>query len=180
MARINKTQFAILGCLTIRSMSAYDIKTFMASSTGFFWQEHEAQLYPTLKRLEEEGAVTSEEAQAAKAGTRKMYQITPEGEVHLKDWLALPAQKAAYRNEFLLKLFFGDQIPVEKSIERLQQYLSELEAELVQFLQIEEGLTAFRAPIRKAFVLATLRYGILITEAEIAWCNESINLLKTQ
>lgn len=48
MARENKTQYAILGCLLIKPMTAYEIKQFMNQYTNHFWTEREGQLYPTF------------------------------------------------------------------------------------------------------------------------------------
>ena len=111
MARINKSQFAILGSLSVRSMSAYEIKQFINRSVSFFWTEGEAQLYPTLKQLYQKNCVTYHEEEAAKAGTKKIYSITKAGRDALTNWLQTKTDRSIYRNELLLKVFFGSNQP---------------------------------------------------------------------
>ena len=53
--RINKTQYAILGALSIQTMSGYDIKKWLLEVTGSFWAESPGQIYPTLSKLLADG-----------------------------------------------------------------------------------------------------------------------------
>ncbi|UCB53625.1 MAG: PadR family transcriptional regulator, partial [Candidatus Zixiibacteriota bacterium] len=48
MPRANKTEFAVLGLLSLSPMSGYDMKAFISQSIGYFWQESYGQLYPAL------------------------------------------------------------------------------------------------------------------------------------
>ena len=58
MARINKTQYAILGFLSFEPMSGYDIQKLAKESIGYFWQEGYGQIYPVLKKLLAHGLVS--------------------------------------------------------------------------------------------------------------------------
>src|SRR3990167_9688470 len=179
MPRINKTQFALLGCLSIRPMSAYEVKKFMSVSTHYFWMEYEAQLYPTLKKLEKSHLVKSHEETAEKGGVRNLYEITDKGLDVLREWLIKKTDKMAYRNEFLLKLFFGDQIDIDTSIHKIKEYQDEATAQLTHFQQIEKEVSINKIPKkRQPFILATIKYGIHLTKAEIAWCAEMMLLLR--
>lgn len=80
MARENKTQYAILGCLLIKPMTAYEIKQFMNQYTNHFWTEREGQLYPTFRQLLQDGLVEFTEEVAQKDGTKKLYCITDRAE----------------------------------------------------------------------------------------------------
>lgn len=178
MARINKTQFAILGCLSIAPMSAYDVKTFMTRSTNYFWMEYEAQLYPTLKKLYQAGYVECQKIDAQKGGTRGLYSITEKGLQFLQQWIVKKTEQSQYRNEFILKLFFGNQVDKKISIKHIEHYREEAAEQLTYFQKIENEINANKKIKRKPFILATIRYGIYITQAEIAWCNETIHSLK--
>src|SRR5258707_12735330 len=59
MAKENKSRYALLGMLSIRPGSGYDIKKFMEQSTSNFWHESYGQIYPLLKQLVDEGLATS-------------------------------------------------------------------------------------------------------------------------
>ena len=178
MPRTNKTRFAILGFLSLGPMSAYEIKQAMAKSTAHFWQEHEAQLYPNLKTLHQEGLIDCEEQQAEKAGIRKVYSLTSEGEAALKAWLEKKAEKTVYRNEFLLKLFFGNCVPTAISVSHLSTMKTELLEELAIYEEIEKHINQLKPFPRKPFIYATLSYGIMLTKAEVEWCDKTLALLK--
>lgn len=179
MPRINKTQFAVLGCLNIRPMSAYEVKQFMARSTQYFWMEHEAQLYPTLKKLTADQLVNAKEEAAQKSGVRVIYEITDKGLEAFRDWLCRKTDTAPYRNEFLLKLFFGNEMDQLVLLERIKEYQTEAKSNLSHFQSITEELG--NAPVkRQPYILATIKYGIHIMKAEIAWCDEVIQLIKSE
>lgn len=179
MPRINKTQFAVLGCLNIRSMSAYEVKQFMARSTQYFWMEHEAQLYPTLKKLTVNQLVNAKEEAAQKSGVRIIYEITDKGLEALRDWLCRKTDTAPYRNEFLLKLFFGNEMDQLVLVERIKEYQTEAKSNLSYFQSIAQE--SGNAPVkRQPYILATIKYGIHIMKAEIAWCDEVIQLIKSE
>ena len=55
MAARRKTRFAILGLLSWKPMSGYDIKKLIEMGLQYFWQESYEQLYPTLEALVAEG-----------------------------------------------------------------------------------------------------------------------------
>lgn len=179
MARINKTQFAVLGCLNIRPMSAYEVKQFMAKSTQYFWMEYEAQLYPTLKKLTADHLVNAKEEVAQKSGMRVVYEITDKGLEVFRDWLSQKTDVAPYRNEFLLKLFFGNEMDQSVLLLRIKEYQAEAEANLLHFQSITHEIA--HAPIkRQSYILATIQYGIYMMKAEIDWCDEVIQLIKGQ
>lgn len=57
MASPSRTIYAILGFLTVKPMSGYDIKKAVEVSIANFWKESYGQIYPMLKRLAKEGLV---------------------------------------------------------------------------------------------------------------------------
>lgn len=61
MARQNKSQYALLGMLTLGEMSGYDIKKLFDTSLRNFWGESFGQIYPILRRLVREGLATVQE-----------------------------------------------------------------------------------------------------------------------
>lgn len=106
MSKENKSKYALLGVLSLGSMSGYDLKKTIEESVGYFWKENYAQIYPMLKVLEHEGlAVGSTEKHEGKPD-RRVYTITEHGKEVLKDWLVEPfGGMQVERNELLLKLF---------------------------------------------------------------------------
>jgi len=177
MKKINKAKYAVLGMLAGEAQSGYEIKRSIQGSVAYFWQESDASIYPMLKTLEAEGKVTSRGETVGKRA-RTIFAITSAGKKELAAWLALPAEDEPNRNELLLKVFFGANIPKEKVIEQLilrQKKLTETER---QFKHIQEVLVALpdEHP-HKIFWLMTLNNGIIHAKAEARWITECFKLM---
>ena len=101
----------LLGLLSVAPMSGYDLGQAIRASVGFFWNESYGQIYPNLKRLAAEGFVTAKTERQKGKPDRRVYSITKKGRERLAAWLAVAPQPEIPRNELLLKLFFGAQVP---------------------------------------------------------------------
>jgi PadR family transcriptional regulator, regulatory protein AphA len=113
---LSPTARVILGFLRFAPRTGYDIKNAIEISTRFFWGASYGQIYPELKRLERLGLV---EAEASPRGARKrtVYALTPAGEAALEQWLTdRQSWTFEYRDEWLLRLFFGDLLPREEAL----------------------------------------------------------------
>src|SRR5271157_2159190 len=108
MSYRNKTRFVILGLLSETPMSGYDIKKIIEMRFSFFWSESYGQIYPELKKLEEEGLVKKEKVEPVSERKRFAYSITAPGLESLKEWLGLPPEKEINRYEILLQIYFGN------------------------------------------------------------------------
>lgn len=180
MARVNKTQFAVLGVLSIRSMSAYEIKQFIQRSVGFFWAESEAQLYPTLKKLSQQGWVIFHEEKATKAGNKKIYTITEHGRKALISWLESKTERPIYRNELLLKLFFGNNQSEKGNIEILKQAMLNANETLKLLEAIKNNLAKTKVSChRMLYVELTIEYGMMSLKTEISWCEMGIRRIES-
>ena len=73
MKKYNDTTYALLGILTTEHRSGYDIKQFMDKSLNHFWKISYGQIYPTLKRLTEEGLAVVETTSQEGKPERKEY-----------------------------------------------------------------------------------------------------------
>lgn len=66
-------------------------------------------LYRTLRRLEENGFVTSTWDVSGGGPARRVYELTPEGEEHLREWLAVLERLSGSLNRFVhdIRTLFG-------------------------------------------------------------------------
>ncbi|WP_454048780.1 PadR family transcriptional regulator [Cellulomonas sp. Marseille-Q8402] len=100
-------------------------------------------LYPALKRLERDGAVTRSVEQQEGRPARNVYTITDAGRGLLLDLVAsLPRELAADDEEFLLRVSFFDELAVPARREVLGTRRAVVEAALAQV----QGLLAAPAP----------------------------------
>jgi PadR family transcriptional regulator, regulatory protein AphA len=177
--RVNKTKYAILGALSFKPMSGYDIKNWLLQVISSFWSESDGQIYPTLiqllnnkliKRLDDVGIGGSKRQ-------RKVYEITREGVRFLKTWLAAPAQEDIIRSEFVLKLFNGKNLTKKDYIAHLKRKQEQAKQELKFYLTKQEHIKNEHNNINGFYWLQTLKSGIYHAKADIAWCKDTLKTI---
>ncbi len=131
MARTNKSQYAILGFLSKRDLSGYDLLQLFKKVSQFYWSESNAQVYSMLKRFEEQGWVTSCVDDNSGERKRCVYSITQAGRDHLQQWLEAPTKLAIYREELLLKLGSAQHLSRDIILKHLDEYETHLRQELL-------------------------------------------------
>src|SRR5438477_5551708 len=110
LAPLNSTSYVILGMLSLRPMSGYDIKQVADASVRHFWAISYGQIYPELKNLVDAGLVSSEDTSVGDR-RRTVYSLTKSGSEALGAWAAMThAVPVEIRDEMLLRLFFADQL----------------------------------------------------------------------
>ncbi len=178
MARENKTKYAILGMLASGEASGYDLKKKMHESTNHFWYEGDSSIYPALKQLLEDKFVDVHIENKETDKPKKVYIITDQGKSLLEAWLKKEPEPTKDRDELLLKLFFGWNVPSMVSIDHIKEYKLRHEQDLVQYKRYyDRASNAEQTPKMKHHLL-TIKAGIISAEAIISWCNEAIETLK--
>lgn len=179
----NKSRYAIMGILTVAPMSGYDLKKFTENSMNYFWNENYAWIYPTLKQLEKEGLVTSSSEKQVGRPERRLYALTDEGHADLRRWLSEPpVLHQIERNEHLLKLFFGDQVPITVTLEQMQLMREALKEKLEILEDIDhQASTASMSqevPHGRLYRVMVLNYGLHMVRAQLFWCEETMAKLE--
>jgi PadR family transcriptional regulator, regulatory protein AphA len=169
MSSLSPTARVILGFLGLGPRSGYDIKRLADVSTRFFWGASYGQIYPELRRLEEQGLVEADEPTGARR--RRPYRLTASGERALRDWLTADGGLAfEYRDEGLLKFFFGDYLSRDDALANLRRLGERHEAVLAHFRQIAADLEDERERDEAEFPYLALEYGIEFMEWVSGWC----------
>lgn len=174
MARTSTTRYAILGALAVQPMSGYEIRRFVAETVGHFWGESYGQLYPTLTRLAEEGLAVLVREEPGK----KTYAITGAGEQELRAWAAGPVEQRPPRNELLLRLFFGRHVPTPRLIELVSEARARQARALQWYREAQEAPEEDRAHPDFPYWSMTLRFGLVMGEQYLSWCDETIEQLR--
>ena len=182
----NRTAYAVLGFLTWRPMSGYDLKQAIAGSVGNFWSESYGQIYPMLRRLAGEGWIARHPDESpdgspvggADGRARQVYAIADAGREALRAWLRAPATDRPSRIELLLKLFFGDEVPLPVSRSHVEAARARAVDNLYRYRAIAGELQDSRADDpRMPFWRLTLDYGLGSTQARIDWCDRALGEL---
>lgn len=98
-----------LGVLSRGACSGYEIrKAFEDGPLSYFQDAGFGSIYPSLRRLTEDGAVTVSDHQQEGKPDKKVYAITPKGRQVLFDAVNRPPPADKFRSDFLFVLFFAD------------------------------------------------------------------------
>ena len=161
---LSATGRVVLGLIPFGRRTGYDIKTFVDRTTRHFWAASYGQIYPELKRLEEQGLVRGR-PEPAGGRARTVYELTRAGDAALEAWLA-SGEEPLYelRDEGMLKLFFSDSLP-EQRIEIVRAIRAREERSLSHLRSIEPHASEGPEGAR-----LTLEMGIGLTEWTIDWC----------
>ena len=100
-------ELAILGLLKERSMHGYQLSKRLTDSLGGFWRVSYGSLYPSLKRLERQGAV-EQIFDKQEVGRRKnVYRITETGEALFRELLEESGPESSGEdNRFRVRMAF--------------------------------------------------------------------------
>jgi len=165
-------ELAILGLLKERPMHGYQLNRELSEQLGGLWRVSYGSLYPSLRRLERDGAIRRSEAAAGTGARRKtVYAITPEGEALFLDLLQEPPLENQTEDaRFRVRLAFFRYLPPEtrvRLLERRRQGLQERLAEVKAHLR-DPGTT-------DDYQRALMEHARAATEADIAWLNDLIH-----
>ncbi len=205
MVRKARTPFAILGLLCWKPMAGYDIKKMVEVAFTYFWSESYGQIFPALNRMVDDGLATKEVDPASGGRRRQVYTVTPAGREVFAEWLALPSSKPQLRDEMKLKFFLSSRTTTAEGVRLLEEYRDQQrehlamlrESEVILKAAIEqEDLPAELAELSntlgwsdkpatnrsEAYELLvfylTLRSGVLVAEARVAWAEEVLPVLR--
>jgi len=123
---------------------------------------------------------TNEQEEALFGGKlKKRYTITRKGRDELTDWLRDTAlQLPVYRNELLLKLFFGSHLRKDHHIVRLRSYRNELADTKLLLEATQAALEAGKHERSDvAYQYLAVQHGLCAVEAELRWTEDSITFL---
>ena len=174
MMKPTAVTWAVLGLLSWRPMSGYDLKASVDRTIRHFWAASYGQIYPELKRLEEAGWIVG--ATADRGGrARRVYEITPAGEAALADWLHGDETRMELRDESLLRLFFADALPAGEGLGLLRARREGYAGMLAYLRSLDDGSGEQDPP----FVDLVYRWALDYCEWGIEWCDRQERRLRT-
>jgi DNA-binding PadR family transcriptional regulator len=105
--RASSTSYAVLGLLTVRSWSTYELTQQVKRSLGRMWPRAESRLYEEPKKLVALGWATATTENVGQR-PRTVYAITDEGRAAFAAWLTEPGEGPVLEFEQLVKLAYAD------------------------------------------------------------------------
>jgi len=126
-----------------------------------------------------EGLIVPSVSLPGKRSTRQEYSITPAGEACLKQWLAVPYRDNPPRDEFLLKLFFGNEAAPGAMAVQVRAYQEKNRRMLATLLELE-GLARVMNSQYPGFPfwMLTLKFGVGQLKAALEWSGAALEMLE--
>ncbi len=141
-------KLAILGILSWKPATGYDMKKIIEESTFMHWSGNNNQIYKSLVQLLDDGFVTSEVLHRESAPSKKIYTITEAGLAELKHWVNSAPDLPEYKKSFLTQLAWADQLSPTELDELLASYENEISMHVL--LLQEKKRRGIPAPDRTA------------------------------
>ncbi len=141
-------QYAILGLLSWKPLSGYDLKKIISNTEVFYWSGNNNQIYKSLIQLYQDGMVSQQVQQQESLPAKKIYSITEKGRAELRNWVLSTAEIPEFRSTFLIQLAWADQLTDEEFDSLLANYEEEISIHLK--MQQEKAKRKPEAPNRTA------------------------------
>jgi DNA-binding PadR family transcriptional regulator len=187
-------RFALLGSLSARPRTGYDLLQAFDSSIGFVWHAAHTQIYPELRRMEAEGLLASLEVPRGPRAHKREYRITELGLTTLRRLASTPVEPSPEKDPYRLKAAYLEWADPDGARQQFQLHLAHYRRWLSEWQEIERGIAAGVDPVvnerlaarppaeHRAIVAAKLfAYQGMISRAkmEIEWAQRGLALLDT-
>jgi len=131
-----RSQDVILGILMESDASGYEIKKKLEKVFSYFYNASYGTIYPTLKKMENDGLITKQNIVQEGKPNKNIYTITEKGRQSFYRYLESDIQDVEIKSDFMIRLFFGKFAEpelvikwIETGIQKTEQSLAKLYAE---------------------------------------------------
>lgn len=124
-------QYAILGLLSWRPSSGYQLKKVFEDSPYLYWSGNNNQIYKSLLQLQKDGMISYETVHQDGAPSKKVYSITKRGMEELKGWITEASAIPEFKKPFLIQLAWADMLSKEELSGLLEKYEKDIETQLI-------------------------------------------------
>ena len=134
---LSTTSFALLGLLSIRPWTTYELAHQAKRSLNYFFPRAERHLYAEAKRLAEAGLATTDVAFTGKRRSTT-YAITPAGRKVLREWMRTEPAPTTLEAEVLMRAFFAENArpqDLAAAIDATRQQAADAQAQLAAMAQ---------------------------------------------
>lgn len=167
---------AVLGLLSVRPMSGYEVKKIIDGSVAHFWSADQSQIYRTLGALVSDGLATRQTVVQDERPNLHLHSITDAGTEALDAWLVSPLARPVTRDAFLARLFFADRL----SVAQIRALLEERRRQTQESLEALEAIEVpeVRSTRAERLRFATLDNGLTHMRAELEWLDTLLHDLE--
>jgi PadR family transcriptional regulator, regulatory protein AphA len=128
-------RYALLALLRVGPLSGYDLQKQFSLSVGHVWHAPDSQIYPELRKMENEGLIEGEDQTRGQRGTRRVYHVTDAGERAYGEWMRSPLDYQRVRDPAHLRAAYLETTTPEAARVFLRGHIAEWESEREQWEQ---------------------------------------------
>jgi PadR family transcriptional regulator AphA len=177
-------KYAILGLLSLKPQTGYELKSNFEQSIRYLWNADQAQIYRTLSEISKDGLVNSYIIQQVGRPNKKVYELTESGEDQLKQWLSHPIQPRDPHNAELVQIFFSGKITDEEILTNLKRIRENMIGALSALSSLETKSELFSQNNKSSrlhfFFISTLQLGIGDLKLNIEWITKMIEKIENE
>ena len=180
-AELSELEVALLGLLSIRPMTGYEILRHHARALEPWWETPRTQIYPKLRELHKRGLIEHEYVVQESKPNKRLYSLGRSGSEALASWLGSTINVPEMRHHMMMRLFLGNLLPAEQVSQLLTDYRDRMAARAGSFRQAKERFSrSLSGPYRDCvfFELLSLDHLIAMTDLEVAGTDRALAALR--
>ena len=162
----------ILGLLSKKKLTTYDIKSAMEKSISNFYSNSFGSINPAIKKLEKNKMITCSEL-VENGRLKKIYQTTKKGKENYQSWIKEPIKQGRLKDEVLIRIFFLADSDKEQQKKLIQDYLEELNSSKIKLEQTKEDIETIKLTTQQKnkikYQTSTLQFGIDYIKFKELW-----------
>jgi DNA-binding PadR family transcriptional regulator len=182
----------MLALLTAEPMTGYDIAQHFDEAVAQLWAAPHSQIYPELRKMEDDGLVRGEEVPRGEKATKRVYTLTAEGREEFARWLMELEPYPAERNVHRLKSAYFEMTSFDAARHQLLAHLNYYSRRLDQWRELRNMISARTHPLLRlrlstrpeteheaivAFKGLAFEGMIARAEAEISWAERGLQVI---
>lgn len=183
---------AALALLSAQPMTGYELIRYFDDTVGLMWSASDSQLYPELRRMEEEGLVRGEKVPRGERGEKRRYKITPRGRAELRTWISQPIPYPPERNAHRLQVTYAEFTDLATARRLLTGHLDHYARKRTEWATLLQTIREASFPLMRtrlaksrpefrrrivAFKELALEGQVAHADTEIAWARRGLALI---
>jgi PadR family transcriptional regulator, regulatory protein AphA len=127
-------EYALLGFLYDQPNHGYILQKQLVTELGHVWHVSQSQTYAILKRLVNQGDISSSTLEQKKLPARQLLEISAKGRRRFKDWLETPSGGSvrSIRLEFITRLYFAQRLYPDRIQNMIEDETADINAAILR------------------------------------------------
>lgn len=164
-------QYAILGLLSWKPSSGYELKKIFEDSPYLYWSGNNNQIYKSLLQLRKDGLIDFKTIHQDGAPSKKIYSVTAKGQTELKQWITEASAIPEFKKPFLIQMAWADMLGKDELDALFIRYEKEIEEQLLlQKDKYDKEKDWPNRSQRETFLWNMISVNLMSTyQSELAW-----------